>query len=162
MLQRKFPYVFQEILKFYFNWHYFINFSLNYFWSMMALRFVHLSEEDLKSLQDIQILCWQKKITTVAWNGKKKKRKFSEQRRKNNERIDLPIKKGDIILKKNVVKDKILDKFLGPFEVKASDKDRRNVWVNEGNRKVKHNVKNIKSYREWGESQAPLDSLNGI
>ncbi|KAG0441142.1 Transposon Tf2-8 polyprotein [Dictyocoela muelleri] len=86
-----------------------------------------------------------------------KNRKIKDQEKKNRERIDLAIKKGDYVLRKNVVQDKILDKFLGLFQVVEVNKMRGNVWVDEGNRIVRHNWKNLKSYRGRGECQTPLD-----
>ncbi|KAG0419795.1 Retrovirus-related Pol polyprotein from transposon gypsy [Dictyocoela roeselum] len=81
---------------------------------------------------------------------KKKEQDYKQKvlTEKNKKRIKLKFKVGDKILRKNFTQDKILSRYLGPFKVIRTYDNRGNVWIDEGRRIVRHNVKNLKSFKE--------------
>ncbi|KAG0435690.1 Transposon Tf2-9 polyprotein, partial [Dictyocoela muelleri] len=81
--------------------------------------------------------------------------KENEIIKKNKKRIDIKIKKDDLVLRRNLVQDKIQDRYVGPFKVVRVDESIGNVWVDEGRRVIRHNVKNIKPFFGGGECRAP-------
>ncbi|KAG0442136.1 Transposon Tf2-9 polyprotein [Dictyocoela muelleri] len=82
--------------------------------------------------------------------------KENDQNKKNGKRKDFKYQIGDKVLRKNFVNDKILDRYLGPFLVTEVNNERGNVWLREGRRIVRHNVKNLKPFRERGECHTPM------
>ncbi|KAG0435913.1 hypothetical protein DMUE_4481 [Dictyocoela muelleri] len=73
-------------------------------------------------------------------------KKETEIKNKNKKRKEIRFNIGDKVLRKNVVQDKMLDRYLGPFEVVKVSEDWGNVWIKEGRRVVRHNAKNLKPY----------------
>lgn len=78
--------------------------------------------------------------------AREKIKKEKELKIKNSKRKEIRFRVGDKVLRKNVVNDKILDRYLGPFEVVKVSENYGNVWIKEGKRIKRHNVKNLKHY----------------
>ncbi|KAG0439135.1 Transposon Tf2-9 polyprotein, partial [Dictyocoela muelleri] len=91
---------------------------------------------------------------------REKNKKESEMKRKNKLRCEIKLNVGDKVLRRNVVQDKILDRYLGPFEVIKVSEDYGNVWIMEGKRLVRHNVKNLKPYVGGVGCHTYVDNLN--
>ncbi|KAG0441316.1 hypothetical protein DMUE_1134, partial [Dictyocoela muelleri] len=93
-------------------------------------------------------------------HSKENEKRFKEKEmiKKNKKRKDVVFNEGDIVLRRNIVQDKILDRYLGPYKVIKTDDATGNVWVDENNRIVRHNKKNLKPFKEGGECRASKDS----
>ncbi|KAG0436165.1 hypothetical protein DMUE_4355 [Dictyocoela muelleri] len=65
--------------------------------------------------------------------------------------------KNDKILRKNVVNDKILNQYMGPFEVIKVNNESGKIWIKEGKRIIRHNIKNVKPFTEGGGCHTPMD-----
>ncbi|KAG0442057.1 hypothetical protein DMUE_0573 [Dictyocoela muelleri] len=74
--------------------------------------------------------------------------KENEINSKNRKRIISNIKISNNVLRKNFVQDKIVNSYLGPFEVIKFDKEKGRMWIKENGRVVRHNEKNIKPFME--------------
>ncbi|KAG0442533.1 hypothetical protein DMUE_0207 [Dictyocoela muelleri] len=84
--------------------------------------------------------------------------KRNDLKKMNKSRKDVKIIKGGYEMRKNVVQDKILDKFLGSYKIYELYLEKGNVWLDEGNRIVRHNIKNIKPFVGGGECHVLEDS----
>ncbi|KAG0435944.1 hypothetical protein DMUE_4461 [Dictyocoela muelleri] len=73
-------------------------------------------------------------------------KKDKEIKNKNKKRKEIRFNVGDNVLRKNIVQDKLLDRYIGPFKVMKVSEDYGIVWIKEGKRIVRHNAKNLKPY----------------
>ncbi|KAG0432648.1 hypothetical protein DMUE_5483 [Dictyocoela muelleri] len=83
--------------------------------------------------------------------------KREELRKLNEKKKVTTYHKCDKILRKNVVNDKILNRYMGPFEVIKVNNESGKIWIKEGRRINRHNIKNVKPFVEGGGCHTSMD-----